>query len=55
MGEDNQHLPRIEDLPTFQIVEIEVPNRLEKLEELMPFDPSVLDEDRRYRDDWRWN
>jgi hypothetical protein len=55
-AKDNQP-PRIDQLPTLQIVDVEVPDRLKELEDLVPLDPTIVDEDRRSRndDDWRWN
>jgi len=57
MSAKDNHPPRIDQLPTLPIVEVEVPDRLKELEDLVPFDPSIVDEDRRDRDDdsWRWN
>lgn len=48
--------PRIDELPTLQIVEVEVPDRLRELEDLVPLDPSVLDEAKpEFPGQWRWN
>ena len=55
-AKDNQP-PRIDNQPPLRIVEVVLPDRLKELEDLVPFDPTIVDEDRRSRDDnsWRWN
>ena len=53
---DNQ-TSRVTELPALQIVEVVVPDRLTELEDLVPLDPTIVDEDRRSQNDdsWRWN